>query len=396
MENCFKTIPFIHEIIKNYYFNFSLDIRPSFLVKIRYKNLDMSKLFSPLTVKSVTFRNRIVTSPMCMYMANDGFANDWHLVHYGSRAMGGAGSVMLEATAVHSDGRIGVGDLGIWKDDHIEMLTKIASFIEKSGSVPAIQLAHAGRKGSTWASGRDSHPLMPHDENGWEVIAPSAIAFSPDMQTPREMSSEDITSVQQAFADATKRALTAGFKLIEIHSAHGYLINEFLSPISNKRTDQYGGNRENRSRFLFEIIDKIKEVWPANLPIAVRISATDWMDQGWTIEDSKWLSKKLSQFGIDIVDVSTGGTVPQANITVGSGYQLPFASAIKREIKDNLIVGTVGLITNAHQAETILTNGDADLIFIGREFLRNPYFALAAAGELRSQPPTPKPYELAF
>ncbi|MDH5827031.1 NADH:flavin oxidoreductase/NADH oxidase [Sphingobacterium faecium] len=356
----------------------------------------MSKLFSPLTVKSITFRNRIITSPMCMYMAQDGFATDWHLVHYGSRAMGGAGAVMLEATAVRADGRIGVGDLGIWKDEHTEMLTKITTFIKKSGSVPAIQLAHAGRKGSTWASGRDSQPLMPHDENGWKVIAPSAIAFSPSMQTPREMSLSDIEQVQQAFADAALRALTAGFELIEIHSAHGYLINEFLSPIPNKRTDHYGGSRENRSRFLFEIIAKIKEVWPSHLPIAVRISATDWMDEGWTIDDSIWLSNELSQSGIDIVDVSTGGTVPDAKITVGSSYQLPFASAIKRALKDRLLIGTVGLITNAHQAETILVNEDADFIFMGREFLRNPYFPLAAAGELRAQPPVPKPYELAF
>jgi len=356
----------------------------------------MSKLFSSLTVKSVTFKNRIITSPMCMYMAEDGFASNWHLVHYGSRAMGGAGTVMLEATAVRADGRIGVGDLGIWKDEHIEMLAKIASFIKTTGSVPAIQLAHAGRKGSTWASGRESRPLIPDEEDGWEVIAPSAIAFSTAMQIPREMTLRDIEEIQQAFADAALRALKAGFEVVEIHSAHGYLINEFLSPIPNKRTDYYGGGIENRARFLFEVIDKVKAVWPLELPIAVRISATDWMEEGWNIEDSIWLSKKLSEKGIDIVDVSSGGTVPNAKITVGSGYQLPFASAIKRELKDQLLVGTVGLITNAHQAETILTNGDADLIFIGRELLRNPYFSLEAAKQLRSEIPVPKPYELAF
>lgn len=356
----------------------------------------MSKLFTPLTVKSVTFRNRIITSPMCMYMAEDGFASDWHLVHYGSRAIGGAGAVMLEATAVRADGRIGVGDLGIWEDRHIEMLTKIASFVKSAGSVPAIQLAHAGRKGSTWASGRESRPLMPDEENGWETIAPSAIAFSPAMQTPREMTLNDIDQIQQAFVDAALRALKAGFELIEIHSAHGYLINEFLSPIPNKRTDHYGGDIENRARFLFEIIDKVKQVWPSELPIAVRISATDWMEKGWNIEDSVWLSKKLSEKGIDIVDVSSGGTVPNAKITVGSGYQLPFASTIKRELKDQLLVGTVGMITNAQQAETILTNGDADFVFVGREFLRNPYFPLEAAKQLRSEIPVPKPYELAF
>lgn len=360
------------------------------------KKNKMSKLFSPLAVKSVTFRNRIITSPMCMYMAEDGFTSDWHLVHYGSRAMGGAGAVMLEATAIRADGRIGVGDLGIWKDEHIEMLTKITSFIKSTGSVPAIQLAHAGRKGSTWTSGRESRPLMPDEENGWEVIAPSAIAFSPTMQTPREMTLEDIEELQQAFADAAARALKAGFEMVEIHSAHGYMINEFLSPIPNKRTDHYGGSIENRTRFLFEIIDKVKAVWPSELPIAVRISATDWMEDGWNIDDSVWLSKKLAGKGIDIVDVSSGGTVPNAKITVGSGYQLPFASKIKRELKNQLLVGTVGMITSAHQAETILTNGDADLIFIGRELLRNPYFPLDAAKQLRSEVPVPKPYELAF
>lgn len=356
----------------------------------------MSKLFSPLTVKSVTFRNRIITSPMCMYMAQDGFASNWHLVHYGSRAMGGAGAVMLEATAVRADGRIGVGDLGIWKNEHIEMLTKITSFIKSTGSVPAIQLAHAGRKGSTWASGRESRPLMPDEDDGWQVIAPSTVPFSSTMQTPREMTFQDIEELKQAFSDAAVRALKAGFEMIEIHSAHGYLINEFLSPIPNKRKDHYGGSIENRARFLFEIIDKVKQVWPSELPIAVRISATDWMEEGWNIEDSVWLSKKLSEKGIDIVDVSSGGTVPNAKITVGSGYQLPFASTIKRELKDQLLIGTVGMITNAHQAETILTNEDADLIFIGRELLRNPYFSLEAAKQLRSEIPVPKPYELAF
>ncbi len=356
----------------------------------------MSKLFSPLTLKSVTFKNRIITSPMCMYMAEDGFASQWHLVHYGARAMGGAGAVMLEATAVRADGRIGVGDLGIWKDDHIEPLAKIASFIKNTGSIAAIQLAHAGRKGSTWASGAQSRPLMPEEENGWQTIAPSALAFSAAMQVPREMTLKDIDEVQQAFADAALRALKAGFNLIEIHSAHGYLINEFLSPIPNKRTDHYGGSIENRARFLFEIIEKTQAVWPSELPIAVRISATDWMEEGWQLTDSVWLSRKLSEMGIDIVDVSSGGTVPNAKITAGSGYQLPFASRIKRELEDKILVGTVGMISNAHQAETILSNGDADLIFIGRELLRNPYFPLDAAKQLRSEIPVPKPYELAF
>lgn len=349
-----------------------------------------------MTIKSITFRNRIFTSPMCMYSSVDGFATDWHLVHYGSRAIGGAGAVMLEATAIREDGRIGVGDLGIWKDAHIAPLAKVADFIKSSGSVPAIQLAHSGRKGSTWVSGKESSVLMPEDEQGWEVIAPSAIPFSAAMQTPREMTIQDIEDIKQAFADAAIRALKAGFELIEIHSAHGYLLNEFLSPIPNKRKDKYGGSPENRSRLLFEVIEKVKEVWPVHLPIAVRISATDWMEDGWKSEDSVWLSIKLAEVGVDIIDVSTGGVVPDAKIPVGPGYQLPLASAIRRNVQDKLHVGTVGLITSAQQAETILVNGDADFIFMARELLRNPYFPLHAAKELRSEIPMPKPYEPAF
>jgi len=358
--------------------------------------IKMSILFSEQTIKSVKFKNRIITSPMCMYMAEDGFASDWHLVHYGSRAMGGAGAVMVEATAVRADGRIGIGDLGIWKDEHIAPLAKVTSFIKSTGSVPAIQLAHSGRKGSTWASGAESHALMADDENGWEIIAPSAIPFSVDRQTPREMTLQDIQEIRQAFIDAAERAMKAGFEMIEIHAAHGYLLNEFLSPIPNKRTDIYGGSRENRARLLFEVIKDVKNVWPSELPISVRISATDWMEEGWTSEDSVWLSLKLAAAGIDLVDVSTGGTVAKATIPVGAGYQLPYASAIKRVVKDSLLVGTVGLITSAQQAETILVNGDADFVLIAREFLRNPYFPLHAAKELRSKTPVPKPYELAF
>jgi 2,4-dienoyl-CoA reductase-like NADH-dependent reductase (Old Yellow Enzyme family) len=331
-----------------------------------------------------------------MYASVDGFASDWHLVHYGSRAMGGAGAVMLEATAVLANGRIGVGDLGIWKDEHIGPLAKVAEFIKSNGSIPGIQLAHSGRKGSNWVSGRDSRHLMPEDTDGWEVIAPSPIPFSAEMQKPKEMTLEDIEFLKKAFAEAARRALEAGFELIEIHSAHGYLLNEFLSPITNKRTDVYGGSLENRSKLLFEVIDAVKQVWPADLPIAVRISATDWMEEGWTSENSVWLSEKLAEAGIDLVDVSTGGTVPDAKIPVGAGYQLPLASAIKRVVGDSLLVGTVGMITSAQQAETILVNGDADFVSIAREFLRNPYFPLHAAKELRSGIPFPKHYELAF
>ena len=356
----------------------------------------MSRLFSPTSLKSVTFRNRLIMSPMCMYSSTDGFSTDWHLVHYGSRAVGGAGTVMLEATAVRADGRISVNDLGIYKDEHVEGLQRIASFIKQQGAVPAIQLAHAGRKASTWASGGESRVLQPGEDGGWQVIAPSPIPFSSMHQIPKEMDYTEIKAVQQAFADAAQRALQAGFKMIELHGAHGYLINEFLSPITNHRNDEYGGSRENRSKMLFETIEKVKEVWPENLLFGVRISATDWLEGGWTPEDSVWLCQRLVEAGIDLVDVSSGGTAPGATIPVGAGYQVPLASTIKRAVHDSLAVGAVGLITSAQQAETILVNGDADFIIMGRELLRDPYFPLSAAEELRSEGPIPKQYSRAF
>lgn len=355
----------------------------------------MSKLFSPLTIKSVNFKNRIIMSPMCMYSCEDGFATDWHFVHYGTRAMGGAGTVIFEASAVRKDGRISVGDLGIYKDEHIEMLQKITKFVKDNGSIVGIQLAHAGRKASTWAAGADSK-ILKEDEGGWEMIAPSAIAFSDETAVPREMTIEDIEAIKQSFSDAAERALKAGFELIELHAAHGYLLNEFLSPLTNKRTDQYGGSRENRSRMLMEVIEKVKEVWPETLPISVRISATDWVENGWASEDSVWLSEKLAQAGIDIVDVSSGAVVAGAKIPVGPGYQVPLASDIKLALKDKINVATVGMITNAAQAETILVNGNADFIVLGRELLRNPYFPLQAAKELREKVDCPKQYERAF
>lgn len=334
-------------------------------------------------------------SPMCMYSCEDGFATDWHFVHYGTRAMGGAGTVILEASAVRADGRISVGDLGIYKDEHIEMLEKIAKFVKDNGSIAGIQLAHAGRKASTWAAGADSR-ILSEDEGGWEMIAPSALAFSDKTAVPREMTIDDIEAIKQCFSDAANRALKAGFQLIEIHAAHGYLINEFLSPLTNKRTDKYGGNRENRSRFLMEIIEKVKEFWPNNLPISVRISATDWAENGWTSEDSVWLSDKLAEAGIDIIDVSSGAVVPDVKIPVGPAYQLPLASDIKAVLKDKIKVATVGMITNATQAETILVSGNADFIVMARELLRNPYFPLHAAKELREEVDCPKQYERAF
>lgn len=355
----------------------------------------MSKLFSPITIKSINFKNRIVMSPMCMYSCEDGFATDWHYVHYGTRAMGGAGTVIFEASAVRADGRISTGDLGIYKDEHIEMLSRITKFVKDNGSIPAIQLAHAGRKSSTWAFGAESKNLS-EAEGGWEMMAPSAIAFSDKFAVPRAMTLEDIEAIKQSFQDAAVRAHKAGFELIELHGAHGYLINEFLSPLTNKREDQYGGSRENRARFLMEIIISVQKVWPPNLPIAVRISATDWAQNGWTSDDSVWLSEQLATAGVDIIDVSSGAVVEDAKIPVGPGYQVPLATDIKSSLKDKIHVATVGMITTAVQAETILVNHNADFIVLGRELLRNPYFALQAAKELREEVNCPPQYQRAF
>ncbi len=332
---------------------------------------------------------------MCMYSCQDGFATDWHFVHYGTRAMGGAGTVIIEASAVRADGRISTGDLGIYKDQHINMLSRITKFIKDNGSIPAIQLAHAGRKASTWAFGAESK-ILNEDEGGWEMIAPSAIAFSEKTADPRAMTIEDIEAIKQSFQDAASRAHRAGFEMIELHGAHGYLINEFLSPLTNKRDDQYGGSRENRVRFLMEIIENVQKVWPSNLPIAVRISATDWKENGWTSEDSVWLSDKLADVGIDIIDVSSGAVVADAKIPVGPGYQVPLAADIKNALEDKINVATVGMITTAAQAETILVNENADFIVMGRELLRNPYFPLHAAKELREEVDCPTQYQRAF
>ncbi|WP_308992775.1 NADH:flavin oxidoreductase/NADH oxidase [Mariniflexile litorale] len=355
----------------------------------------MSKLFSSLTIKDITFKNRIVQSPMCMYSAEDGLASDWHFVHYGTRAIGGAGTIMTEAAAVSPEGRISPGDLGIWSDKHIEGLKRITSFLKQNGSVAGIQLAHAGRKGSYEVHGADSTLMRTKEEGGWEVMAPSAIPFSDNALTPKAMTFQDMETIRQQFESATKRAVAAGFQLLEIHSAHGYLLHSFLSPISNKRDDDYGGSIENRSRLLLEVIETVQTVWPKNLPLAVRISATDWDESGWDSESSQWLAQQLEQAGVDIIDVSSGGTLPNVTIPVGPAYQLPLAKDIKAVVK-TMKVGAVGMITNAEQAETILLNDDADLIYIGREFLRNPYFPLQAAQDLRAEPDVPKPYERAF
>jgi 2,4-dienoyl-CoA reductase-like NADH-dependent reductase (Old Yellow Enzyme family) len=336
----------------------------------------MSKLFSPITIKNITLKNRIAISPMCQYTAVDGFANDWHLVHYGSRAVGGASLIIQEATAVSQEGRISPGDLGLYKEEHIEKLQNITDFIHQQGAIAGIQLAHAGRKAGcavAWKGGRQ----LNLNEGGWTTVAPSAIAFNPDDIAPQALDKEGISKVIADFKTAAERALLSGYKLIEIHAAHGYLIHQFLSPLSNHRTDNYGGSFENRVRLLLEIVRAIRTVWPHYLLLFVRISATDWVEDGWNEDEAVRLTTLLKMEDVDLIDCSSGGLVPYAKIPLGPGYQVKFAERIKREAK--LLTGAVGMITEANQAEDILANNQSDLIIIGRASLRNPNFALHAA-----------------
>ncbi len=339
----------------------------------------MSKLFSPLDIKSVTFRNRLVISPMCQYTAVDGFANDWHLVHLGSRAVGGAALIIQEATAVSPEGRITPGDLGIWNDAHIKKLEAITHFIHGQGAVAGIQLAHAGRKGGCalpWNGGKQLKPT----EGGWERVSASDLPFAPDDVSPISLDSSGISRIINCFKIGAQRALEAGYKVVEIHAAHGYLIHQFLSPLSNHRKDQYGGTFENRIRLLLEIVGAIKSVWPEEFPLFVRISATDYYDGGWNPDEAAKLSAILKTQGVDLMDCSSGGLVYDAKIPFSPGYQVLFSSRIRKEV--GILTGAVGLITTAEQAENILDQGDADLILIGRESLREPYLALKAASEL--------------
>ncbi len=352
----------------------------------------MPKLFEPLSIKSVTFKNRIVVSPMCQYSAVDGFANDWHLVHLGSRAVGGAALIIQEATAVCAEGRITLDDLGIWKDEHTAILKNISSFVHAQGSLFGIQLAHAGRKAShtsPWKGGK----LLSADEGGWQNVAPSAIPFSEGTVAPHALTIEEINQLIEDFKLAAKRAIEVGYDVVEIHAAHGYLIHEFLSPLSNQRNDTYGGAFENRIRLLVQIIESVKQVWPENKPLFVRISASDWADGGWSIEDSVMLAKVLKQKGVDVMDCSSGGAVRHQKISVGPGYQVPFAERIKKET--GMLTAAVGLIDDANQAEEILTSEKADLILMAREFLRDPYFPLHAAKHIGEEIPWPKQYERA-
>jgi 2,4-dienoyl-CoA reductase-like NADH-dependent reductase (Old Yellow Enzyme family) len=340
----------------------------------------MPGLFDPLAIRDLTFANRVFVSPMCQYSSRDGYANDWHFVHLGSRAVGGSGLVLTEATAVLPEGRISPQDLGIWSDGHIEMLRRIVSFIHEQGSIAGMQLAHAGRKASTrrpW----DGQGTIPESEGGWEkVVAPSALAFTDNYPMPQALTSDGIQEVVAAFAAAARRACQAGFRVLEIHAAHGYLIHEFLSPLSNKRSDDYGGSFENRTRLCSEIVAAVRSEWPKELPLFVRISATDWIDGGWNINESVKLAGQLKQMGIDLIDCSSGGNVPHAQIPVGPGYQVAFAERIRREAE--ILTGAVGLITSPVQAEHIIRTGQADAVIMAREFLRDPYWALRAAREL--------------
>ncbi|MBX9694378.1 MAG: NADH:flavin oxidoreductase/NADH oxidase [Cyanobacteria bacterium] len=347
-------------------------------------------LLSPLTIRGVTLRNRIAVSPMCQYCSEDGFADDWHLVHLGSRAVGGAGLIFTEATAVTAQGRISPGDLGLWKDDHIEPLSRIAKFIHRMGSVSGIQLAHSGRKGSCAAPWNDQGRFLMPNEGGWNIVGPSAIAFHSEDPAPEELDAGGIKQVISDFLAATRRAIKAGFKIIEIHAAHGYLLHSFLSPISNQRTDSYGGSLENRMRLLVELATEVRKIIPDEMPLFVRISATDWVDNGWDIVQSVQLAHVLKKIGVDFIDTSTGGTVPHATIPVGPGYQVPFAAQIRKEC--SILTGAVGLITEPNQANDIVTSGAADVIFVARESLRDPYFALHAERAMNQDPSWPLQY----
>jgi 2,4-dienoyl-CoA reductase-like NADH-dependent reductase (Old Yellow Enzyme family) len=337
----------------------------------------MSKLFSTLIIKNITLRNRIVMSPMCQYSSIDGFANDWHMVHLGSRAVGGIGLIITEATAVSPEGRITPSDLGLWKDEHIHGLSRIVDFIHCQGAIAGIQLAHAGRKASC-AVPREGGKQLDEKHGGWQTVGPGNIPFIAGDKAPESLNKDGVLKVVSDFKAAAGRARTAGFDVIEIHSAHGYLLHEFLSPLSNNRTDEYGGSFENRTRLLREVIDAVKSVWPAESPIFVRISATDWTEEGWTLEESVKLAYILKEMGVDMIDCSSGGNVNNAKIPLSPGYQVPLSEAIR---KTGILTGAVGLINTSRQAEAILMEEKADLVLLARELLRNPYFPLVAARE---------------
>ncbi len=348
----------------------------------------MSKLFEPLKIKDVTFRNRIVMSPMCQYSAENGYANDWHLVHIGSRAVGGAALTIVEATAVSPEGRISPNDVGLWEDNHVAPLKRIVDFVHSTGCIAGIQLAHAGRKASHSAPWHGGLQLK-GNVDGWKTVAPSGIPYHENEEAPLEIDEEGISKVISDFTAATVRAVSAGFRVLEIHAAHGYLIHEFLSPLTNQRKDKYGGSFENRIRLLKEIIDAVKSVWPKNLPLFVRLSATDWYEKGWDLQQTVKLAGILKRQGVDLIDTSSGGNIAAQKIQTRPGYQVPYAEEIR---KTGILTGAVGLITSALQAEEVLQQDKADMIFVARELLRNPYFPLLAAKELNVEISWPDQY----
>ncbi len=359
-----------------------------------YNSTSTPHLFQPLTVRSITLRNRVGVSPMCQYSAEDGVANDWHYVHLGSRAVGGAGLVMVEATGVAPEGRITPGCLGLWAEKHIEPLARIAKFVKAHGAVAGIQIAHAGRKASAalpWEGG--AH--LSEAQGGWQTIAPSAIPFGGELnKIPRAMTEADIARVQNAFVAAAKRALAAGFEWLELHAAHGYLFNEFLSPLANHRTDQYGGSFENRIRLLLDTTRAVRKIWPDKLPLAARISAIDWKEGGWDIEQSIALAKLLKAAGVDLMDCSSGGVVPDAKIAVKPGYQVTFAEKIRQGA--DILTAAVGFITEPKQADDIVRNGQADVVLLARQMLVDPYWPTHAAKALGHKLPPPNQYARAW
>jgi len=352
-----------------------------------------SLLFSPIQLRGLTLKNRIAVSPMCQYSCEDGFANDWHFVHLGSRAVGGAGLVIFEASGVEAEGRISPGDLGIYKDEHVAPLARIVKFIHEQGSVAGIQLAHAGRKASTRAPWEGGAPIPATAPGGWTPVAPSALAFDDKSTVPTALDEAGIQRVIRAFGDATRRAKEAGFRVVEIHGAHGYLLHEFLSPLSNKRTDQYGGSFDNRVRLIREVTRTVRQHWPEDLPVFVRLSATDWVDGGWTVEDSAALARLLKEDGADLIDCSSGAIIPGVKIPAGPGYQVPLSAKVRAQA--GIATGAVGFIQSAFQAESILRTEQADIVLLARELLRDPYWPLHAAKELHAQASWPKQYERA-
>ncbi len=352
----------------------------------------MSSLFTPLKLRTLTLRNRIFVSPMCQYSCQDGLPNDWHLVHLGSRAVGGAALVMAEAAAVCPEGRISSGDCGLWNDDQAHAFAPITAFISAQGAVPAIQLAHAGRKASVqppWLGGE----AVSSDKGGWQPVAPSPMPFSPNSTMPRELNVVELEQIFIEFEESARRALRAGFQAVEVHMAHGYLLHQFLSPLSNHRNDNFGGCLDNRMRFPLEVARRVREIWPQELPVMVRISATDWVEGGWDLTQSIELCRQLRKLDIDLIDCSTAGLTPDAIIPAGPGFQTPFAAQIREQI--GILTGTVGLITSAVQAEQIIATGLADVVLLARELLRDPYWPIHAATELKAEHSWPLQYERA-